>query len=410
MKFEQIKTQIHQTLSNPPIGQEVVIRACNILSRELLNGVHDRLIAGGFSQSDHKDTMRQKVEEAAWILSKEYLEAKVKLELGETDRSRQDSEQIKRMPLGVLFHIGAGNMDALPAFSVIEGMLAGNINILKLPEADLVLSKALLRRLTEIEPALKPYVYVFHISSVDKNRMKQLASLADAIVIWGGDEAVGAVRQLAAPSCRIIEWGHKISFAYVTMQGSASPNCLRWLAGHMLDTGQILCSSCQGIYLDTDDSSVTEQFCIGFSKILEEEAQKRQKKEMGFRARNTLRVHNSRLEASAYREKKVFSQGVTSVTWEKNPYLETSLMNGNCWVKNLKQDVMLRILREHCGYLQTTVLICDREEWEPISNLLYRAGVMHIRHAERQDFYRSPLPHDGEYPLRRYSKYVSSSM
>ena len=39
-------------------------------------------------------------------------------------------------PLGVLLHIAAGNAEGLPFFSVVEGLLAGNINILKLPGMD----------------------------------------------------------------------------------------------------------------------------------------------------------------------------------------------------------------------------------------------------------------------------------
>lgn len=39
------------------------------------------------------------------------------------------------MPLGVLFHIAAGNAEALPAYSVAEGLLMGNVNLLKLPAA-----------------------------------------------------------------------------------------------------------------------------------------------------------------------------------------------------------------------------------------------------------------------------------
>ena len=40
----------------------------------------------------------------------------------------------KKVPLGVIMHIGAGNALGLAAFSVMEGLLTGNINILKLPE------------------------------------------------------------------------------------------------------------------------------------------------------------------------------------------------------------------------------------------------------------------------------------
>lgn len=237
--------------------------------------------------------------------------------------------------------------------------------------------------------------------------MKRLASLADAIVIWGGDEAVKAVRNLAEPSCRIIEWGHKVSFAYVTAQGIRQEN-LACLADHMLDTEQILCSSCQGIYLDTEDEDVMETFCHDFSRILETAARSRPEKDMGYRARNTLRVYNSSLEAAVYQQKQVYSHRITSVTRETFPGLTSSLMFGNCWVKYLRREDILRVLREYSGYLQTVFLLCGEDEREDLSRLLYRAGAVQIHHPESPAFCRYPLPHDGEYPLRRYSKYVTS--
>ena len=36
---------------------------------------------------------------------------------------------------------------------------------------------------------------------------EELAEAADGIVVWGGDEAVKAVRRLADPGTRLIEWG-----------------------------------------------------------------------------------------------------------------------------------------------------------------------------------------------------------
>lgn len=407
MRYETLKEKITHTLAGPPLKTETVIRACHTLSLELLSGIHDGLLETLFPHSD-SEYRREKLQSAAWMLGREYLEAKAELELGASTPVREDCPKtIRRLPLGVLFHIGAGNMDGLPAFSVVEGLLAGNINILKLPEADLKLSKAVLHRLIEIEPELKPYLYVFGISSADTHRMGRLADLADAIVIWGGDEAVSAVRKLAKPSCRIIEWGHKISFAYVTAQGIKKEQ-LSYLANHMLDTEQILCSSCQGIYLDTDEAGMTEQFCDEFSRILEAEAKKRPPKEIGYRARNTLRVYNSSLEAAVYGQKKIYSKGSTSVTLEKQAGLSSSLMFGNCWVKNLKRESILSVLRESSGYLQTVILLCGEGEREVLSDLLYRAGAVHIRRAGSPDLIGFPLPHDGEYPLRRYSKYVTS--
>lgn len=118
---------------------------------------------------------------AARLLSRPCLEERLRWELPPSP------EGVRRYPLGVLLHVGAGNMEGLPAYSAVEGLLAGNINLLKLPENDNGISSFLLRRLAAIEPRLRPYLYVFRISSADQAAMKRLAGLADGIAVWGGD-------------------------------------------------------------------------------------------------------------------------------------------------------------------------------------------------------------------------------
>ena len=114
------------------------------------------------------------------------------------------------MPLGTLLHIAAGNVDGLPAFSLAEGLLTGNINIVKLPQADDGLSLMIITTLIEIEPALSDFIYVFDTPSDDLPAMKRMADMADGIVVWGGDAAVSAVRQFAPAGAKLIEWGHKL--------------------------------------------------------------------------------------------------------------------------------------------------------------------------------------------------------
>lgn len=78
------------------------------------------------------------------------------------------------------------------------------------------MSLALLKLLTDIKPDLAPYLYVFSIPSADRTSLEVLASLADGIVTWGGDEAVRAARSMAPAGCKLIEWSHRLSFAYVS--------------------------------------------------------------------------------------------------------------------------------------------------------------------------------------------------
>jgi hypothetical protein len=92
------------------------------------------------------------------------------------------SEQI--LPLGVLLYIAAGNAAGLPVFIVIEELLTGNINILKLPQGGDPIFRKLLLELRAIQPALADYIYVFDDSSKDIEAMKRLVNVADAAVVW----------------------------------------------------------------------------------------------------------------------------------------------------------------------------------------------------------------------------------
>ncbi len=106
----------------------------------------------------------------------------------------------------------------------------------------------------------------------NRKLMQSLGKLAYAIVVWGGDEAIRAVREMADPGTRIISWGHKLSFAYAVH--NANEEELRKLAGHICETNQLLCSSCQGIFVDTEDMAVVRALGKRFLALLEEESLK----------------------------------------------------------------------------------------------------------------------------------------
>lgn len=150
----------------------------------------------------------------------------------------------------------------------MEGLLTGNINLVKLPSGDQGLSLAVFQLLTEQEPCLAPFLYAFQIPSRDTAALRRLADLADGAVVWGGDGAVTALRQLAPPGCKLMEWGHRLSFAYLS-RWEGEEDALSALAEHLIQTGGLLCSSCQVIFLDTDALGEGEAFCRSFLPLLE---------------------------------------------------------------------------------------------------------------------------------------------
>ncbi|MBO7452331.1 MAG: acyl-CoA reductase, partial [Clostridiales bacterium] len=174
--LNELESRIPDILSTKTLDPEVVIDAVDKLRIDTIAGKFDDLLA-----EFPKDMAEDYKAQALVLLSKEHLHKKLQTELGNTEEYVTDHIEgfsrirVKKAPLGVLFHISAGNMDFLPAYSLAEGLLTGNINILKLPSADNGLSLKLIMQLIEYRPELKDFIYVFDTASSDIQGMRKMA-------------------------------------------------------------------------------------------------------------------------------------------------------------------------------------------------------------------------------------------
>ena len=395
--LDGLEEKLAETLAGPPLEAEAVLSALDRLGRALDGGGLDLLLA----QYAPPGT-REELAEVRWMLRRETLEARLELELGELRPGRALERPFGRTlvrPLGVLFHVTPGNQPGIPLFSAAEGLLTGNINLIKLPHGDRGLSLAALKLLTEREPLLAPYLYAFETSSQDTETLARLAALADGAVVWGGDGAVSAVRRLAPPGCRLVEWGHRLSFAYVAGYEDREAE-LSALAGHIVRTGGLLCSSCQVIFLDTERLEEAEEFCEEFLPHLQEAARSRSRDQA---AQAALHTHTYRLERLAEKRpgRTWFGEGC-SLTLCPDRELELSPLRGNVLVKRLPRRAVPEVLRRQKGRLQTAGLLCAPEERAQLAELLVRAGITRVTRAGELSRNFPGEAHDGAYPLRRY--------
>ncbi len=387
--------------NNNPLTAQKVIDACDALYRKAINGEYDEIAMPLLSMAN---ISYERFKEMAALFSKEELEYKYSTELGELAGTLPPLKSgTKRVlaPLGIIFHIAAGNVDGLPAYSVIEGLLVGNINILKLPASDNGLSIKLLSELIKIEPDLKEYIYVFDVPSTETVTLRKFAKIADAVVVWGGDEAVSAARNLADTNTKIIPWGHKLSFAYVTE--AVKEEDLRDLALHICETNQVMCSSCQGIYVDTDNYNKLNEFAAHFFELLKDANAHMGKADIGMRGKNTIRLYNDRLEKKENHN--IYNQDGVSVIVKPDKELELSYMFRSIWVKALPKREIISQLKQYKGYLQTCGLLCGEEEKEMLANTMAKAGIVRITKGHMSRMYAGEA-HDGCYPLREYSRIV----
>lgn len=242
--------------------------------------------------------------------------------------------------------------------------------------------------------------------SSDLAAMGRLAALADGVVVWGGDEAVKAIRSLIKPQTRLIEWGHRLSFGYVTRAGR-EPVGLADLAGHIAETDQLLCSSCQGIFLDGEDEALLQEFAVEFLPVLEEACAARPRAlPLAVQGGIGLRLQDAAL-FSALGTGGVYRGAGCALLTDLDRALSAAIPFRHPWVRLLPREEILSALLPYRGYLQTAGLLCGEDEREGIANLLLRAGVNRVTKPGEMSREAPEEARDGEAPLRRYIRVVT---
>ena len=137
----RLEDEINETRVRAPLRSETVIAALDALGRHIENGQFDAQLAA-LGLSRRTDAVRT----ATAMLRRENLEYRLHMELGMhlgseyplTPPNGSARRICRAVPLGTVLHIAAGNADGLPVLSLAEGLLTGNINLLKLPQACLL--------------------------------------------------------------------------------------------------------------------------------------------------------------------------------------------------------------------------------------------------------------------------------
>ena len=214
-----------------------------------------------------------------------------------------------------------------------------------------------------------------------------------------------------------------MSFAYVPAAALHGPEeelaaQLKLLARHVAETDQLLCSSCQGVYVDTEKGSDLMRVGRLFLAALERELGRRRRGSfregdglelLRRQALLALEVRTAQLE-SIRGEKRVLRGDGCSVTVFRDSCLEPSLQYGNPWVRPLPSGQVLSGLRPYRGRLQTVSILCQDRAEEELRETFFRAGAVRITAPDRMSSGYSGESHDGEMPLRRYVKRISVEM
>lgn len=134
----------------------------------------------------------------------------------------------------LLAHSWAGNVPALALWSLVCGLLVKAGNIGKLPSAEPLFAGWFARVLADVHPPLADCLAVVWWRGAGGDEASALYAQADAVVAYGGNSALQAIRQRLPVSTRFIAHGHKLGFGVVsasaldTLKGPALARRAAW--------------------------------------------------------------------------------------------------------------------------------------------------------------------------------------
>jgi len=115
----------------------------------------------------------------------------------------------------LLVHSWAGNVPALPLWSLVCGLLVKAGNIGKLPSTEPVFASLFARLLAQVHPPLADCLAVVWWKGGEAEPAATLFREADTVLAYGSNDAIERVREQLPATTRFLPFGHKLGLAMV---------------------------------------------------------------------------------------------------------------------------------------------------------------------------------------------------
>lgn len=131
-------------------------------------------------------------------------------------------ESSVRLGRGVCFHIAPSNIPMSFAFSYMFGLLSGCSNIVRLPSKKFVQTEATIEILKDVlkdHPEIENRTAIIRYPA-DNSITEEFSLIADARMVWGGDQTVNNIRSLKIrPKCIDIAFADRYSICIINGNG-----------------------------------------------------------------------------------------------------------------------------------------------------------------------------------------------
>ncbi|MBI4802163.1 MAG: hypothetical protein HY796_06530 [Elusimicrobia bacterium] len=354
------------------------------------------------------------LKELCWLFDPRVLRKKIATELkgiprtgsGFYDHSTQT--EFKWRPLGTALHVLSGNVFLVAAGSLVEGLLTGNSTILKPSSSEKIFPKLLLQSLKgcDEEGIVSGSVQLADYSASQAEVIAQFKKRVDAIVIWGGEEAVKAYREGLSARTRLVVFGPKLSLAVATKEGLKTQGLkltAQRLARDISVWDQNACTAPQACFVEGTAGAglLAGALAASMKEISRKLPPGRPDPDTAAeirKLRTVFEIAQTRKEALLLESEKDLDWTIVvdknMATFEPSPLHRTIKI-----IPFENFDEVIAQLERLRGYIQTVGLAVSPGERKEITARLENSGALRIVEAGSMALGNIDDPHDGSYDL-----------
>ncbi len=308
----------------------------------------------------------------------------------------------------VLTHVWAGNVPALPLWSLVCGLLVKAGNVGKVSSAEPLFATWFAQLLAEVEPALADCLAILWWPGGDEDAERTVFEQSSVVLAYGGNDALEAIRARVPITTRYLPYGHKLSFAYVGTEALDAQKA--WRTSHrgatdIMRYDQQGCYSPQLFFVERGGAVNAGEFSRYLANELESFEKKHPRRGLTLDEANDVAVwrHHEELELLAYPDHALL--GSESGQWtvvhsERAQRLRPSGLNRTVRVVAVDGvEEALELLRPLRTLLQTAGVAVSVERLAGLSEALGRVGVTRICAMGNMASPEAGWHHDGRFNL-----------
>lgn len=292
---------------------------------------------------------------------------------------------------GLLTCIFSGNVPGLPAFDMAMGLALKSAVLVRPPAEEPVFASLFARSVMEEDEGLGRCLGVVRWGHEETWPYEQ----AGAVLAYGSDQTIGAVRRLVPPGVRFVGHGHKISFACVARE-ACDVDAARRLAYDVTMYDQQGCVSPHMAFVERGGALSPSSFAQAVGEELERLSREMPRRKLS--AAEAMAVRGARDEAEFTADAVHGSKG--DLAWavihnEAPAFLPSTL---NRLLRTFAVDSLAQVgpvVAPHAGYLQTVAYAGPPERRAEVAEALGALGVSRVCQVGRVQEPGALWRHDG---------------